>query len=101
LEVLDVVGLNDVDGSQGRESEFGGVMRFWVGFGAGGGGEKLEVGKDTDILRLLDKRSKHRASHSELLSLAEGSRNSQNYGSKTDGRELDFTYVHLTARPVL
>ena len=44
--------------------------------------EKLEVGKDTDILRLLNKRSKHRLSHSELLSVAEGSRNSQNCWSK-------------------
>jgi len=48
----------------------------------GWGVEKLEVGKDTDILRLLNKRSKHRLSHSELLSVAEGSRNSQNCWSK-------------------
>ena len=82
-------------GSQGRESEFGGVLRFWEGVR-----EKLGVGKDTDtILRLLDKRSKHRPSHSELFFVAEGARNLQNYGSKlheTDGNWISLMSVIIS-----
>jgi hypothetical protein len=70
------------------------VWRSYAVLGRGVG-EKLEVGKDTDILRLLDKRSKHRQSHSELLSVAEGARNLRNYGSKV--HKTDWNGISLTS----
>jgi hypothetical protein len=66
--MLDVEELNDVGVREGSRS-----LEELCGFGGGG---RWKVGKDTDILRLLNKRIKHRVSHSELLSVAEGERNS-------------------------
>jgi hypothetical protein len=53
----------------------------------------LEVGKDTDILKLLNKRSKHRLSHSQLLFVVQGARNSQNFWSKL--RKRDWNYISV------
>lgn len=56
--------------------ESGKGVGVWRSYAVLGGGGRWKVGKDTDILRLLNKRIKHRVSHSELLSVAEGERNS-------------------------
>jgi hypothetical protein len=58
-------------------------------------GGELEVGKDTDMLRLLDERSKHRLSNSELLSVAECARNSQNYWSQLGKNRLELVFNYI------